>query len=341
MAVVCALLLAASACGGDKKKTAAPRPEASPSATAAAPVLCPLTGTSASGTSTARPALAVKIDNAPPARPQAGLDAADIVYEELAEGGITRFVAIFHCRDANRVGPVRSARLVDPDLLVQYKPMLFAYSGADPTVLAKVKSTQGIVSVEHGSNGPAYERVAGRPKPHNLYTSTPKLYGRAKDVQGPAQTGLVFEAPAPPAPTASAPASPPAAAPAKGPGASVTFSFGGRADHRYTYDAASSSYLRFQGVDTPFNIEGAGQAKATNVVFLKVKRIPGQLVDFAVVGTGEAIVLSGGGSVKGTWTRPAPRDQTKLVDAASNPIKLRPGNTWIHLVPEGQAISPS
>jgi hypothetical protein len=341
-AAVCALVFVAAACGGGKKGASTPtsKPEASPSTTVAAPALCPLTGAPSGGTNTARPALAIKIDNAPPARPQAGLDSADIVYEELAEGGITRFVALFHCRDAGRVGPVRSARLVDPDLLIQYKPILFGYSGANPTVLTKVKGTQGIVSVEHGSNGPAYERVRGRPAPHNLFTSTAKLYSRASTVQGAPQTTLAFEAVSPTGSSAS-PTAAAAPAPAKGPGNSVTFSFKGAADHRYTYDAASSSYLRFQGVNQAFNVEGAGQAKAVNLVFQKVKPISGALVDFQVVGSGEAIVMSGGASVKGTWSRPNTNDVTKFLDAAGNPIKLRPGNTWIHLIPEGQAIAPS
>jgi hypothetical protein len=259
---------------------------------------------------------------------------ADLVYEELAEGGITRFVAIFHCKESKRVGPVRSARLVDPDLLTQFQPILFGYSGANATVLAKVKGTTGVVSVEHGSHGGAYVRDGKRPKPHNLFTTTDGLYSAAKEVQGAPPSALVFEA------TASPGASPAAAPAGKGPGASILFSFQGKPDHKYTYDPASSTYLRFQGVDTPFNTEGAGQVKATNLVFLKVKPIPGALVDFQVTGGGEAIVMSGGASVKGTWSRPGARDSVKLADAGGAPIKLRPGNTWIHLIPESQPITP-
>ncbi len=77
-----------------------------------------------------RPAMAVKIDNHPRARPQTGLETADIVYEELVEGGLTRFMGIYHCGDAADLGPVRSARAVDPDIMTQYAPVLFAYSGS-------------------------------------------------------------------------------------------------------------------------------------------------------------------------------------------------------------------
>ncbi|HEY8200635.1 MAG TPA: DUF3048 domain-containing protein, partial [Actinomycetota bacterium] len=266
-AAISALLLAATACGGgNKAQPGRPNPEARASASPAAPVLCPLTGApAASGAGVDRPALAVKLDNAPEARPQAGIESADIVYEELAEGGITRFMAIFQCRDAARVGPVRSARLVDPDILVQYKPVLFSYSGANAPVLAKVKSTQGIVNLEHGSHGSAYQRVSGRAAPHNLFTSTDKLRAFATDVKGPPRAGLVFEAPgsspsAAPSPAASASGAPGAAG-GTGPGASVTFSFAGSPDHRYTYDAASGSYLRFQGLSTPFKSESGAQVK--------------------------------------------------------------------------------
>lgn len=353
LVAISALLLAATACGGGEKSSPnEPNPAPGASGKAAPPpALCPLTGApAASGVDVSRPALAVKLDNAPEARPQAGIEAADVVYEELAEGGITRFMAIYQCKDASRLGPVRSARTVDPDLLVQYKPVLFAFSGANGPVMAKVKSTQGVVSLEHGSHGSAYQRVSGRAAPHNLFTSTEKLRAFAKDVKGPPKTGFVFEASASP-PSAPSPAASgaPAGAGATGPGASVTFAFAGSADHKYTYDAASGSYLRFQGLNAPFRSEAAGQVKATNVVIMKVKVVQSSLKDAAgnfspdisVVGSGEAVVLRGGVSVKGRWTRSSLGDQPKLADASGKPIPLAPGNTWVHLVPESQPITVS
>ena len=94
------------------------------------PPVCPLTGAPAPhGTIPDRPVLAVKIENLPEARPQAGLDRADIVYEEPVEGGITRFIALFQCDEANQVGPIRSGRTTDPEILVQYGKPPLAYSG--------------------------------------------------------------------------------------------------------------------------------------------------------------------------------------------------------------------
>src|SRR5687768_10647918 len=118
---LCLLLLVVlmAACGGDD--TSGDDPNVDPATQEEEPTLCPLTGVEAAdGVDIDRPALAVKIDNAPPARPQAGLDAADIVYEELGEGGLTRFLTIFHCNDSGEVGPVRSARNVDPDILQEF-----------------------------------------------------------------------------------------------------------------------------------------------------------------------------------------------------------------------------
>jgi hypothetical protein len=80
----------------------------------------------------------VKVDNLPAARPPYGLGTADVVYEQPVEGGITRFIAIYQCRDPSRIAPVRSARLIDPDLVRQYGAHpLFAYSGAVPPVVAR------------------------------------------------------------------------------------------------------------------------------------------------------------------------------------------------------------
>lgn len=200
-ALFVALSLLASACSQEEQVAAASSPapseERSPSPSPEPePDPCPLTGADApEDVDLQRPVLAVKIDNASRARPQAGLESADVVYEELVEGGITRFLAIFHCRDAERLGPVRSGRMVDPDLLQQYAPVLFAYSGANDSVLGKVASTPGVVDLQHGKLGSAYFRQPGRPAPHNLFTSTEAIRGAAaaQSVQGDPRTGFVFD----------------------------------------------------------------------------------------------------------------------------------------------------
>jgi hypothetical protein len=147
----------------------------------AGPDPCPLTGELRAGGKGAptRPPLAVKVENSDAAFPLAGLERADVIYEEPVEGGITRFAALFQCRDATRVGPVRSARTTDPKILRQYSDQaLLGYSGANPEVTAALDEA-GIVSLTETSANDAYVRDDSRSAPHNLFVSTKKLYRQA------------------------------------------------------------------------------------------------------------------------------------------------------------------
>lgn len=344
--LVLALLLAA--CGGGRKapsdggsQTASPSP--------AKPAICPLTGVQASSGVTAdRPALAVKVDNAPPARPQAGLEAADIVYEEIGEGGLSRFLSFFQCNDADSVGPVRSIRNTDLDVLQEYAPVLLGFSGANQQVLGKLTSIRGIVDLRQGSNGSAYVREAGRKAPYNLMSSTQKLRALpgARDVRGPSRTGLVFDAgvlqPAPaPSGTAGAPQ-----APAPAPGSSVSFSFSASNSVSYTYDPARKTYLRSNG-SVPHKSVSGSQLSAVNVVIQKVRVTTGTVRDAAgsptqdttVVGSGDAIVLRAGVAVNGKWSRPSLSANTTFTDASGQTIKFAPGNTWIELLPAERPVT--
>jgi hypothetical protein len=291
-------------------------------------IVCPLTGVDAGGADLTKPVHAVKIDNAPRARPQVGMPQADVVYEELVEGGLTRFLVVLHCQSAPRLGPIRSARLVDPDLLVQYSPVLFGYSGAAPPVLAKVRSTAGVINLVHGGNGPAYQRSGARPAPHNLYTSSDALLARpaAQGVKGPPRSGYLFDPAllAGPAATTS--------------GSGVDLSYSRASSVSYSYDAASQKYLRSQG-GRPHNDESGAQLSATNVLVFKVPVRLGGSPHIEVTGDGEATVLRGGQAVQGRWQRPSLNDQFTLVDAAGQPIKLAPGNIWVNLVPSDRAVT--
>jgi len=301
-----------------------------PAAAAAPPpaIVCPLTGVDAGATDITRPVHAVKIDNHPRARPQVGMPHADVVYEELVEGGLTRFLVVLHCQNAPRLGPIRSARLVDPDLLVMYSPVLFGYSGAAPPVLAKVRSTAGVINLVHGGNGPAYQRSGARRAPHNLYTSSDKLLARpaAQGVKGPPTTGYIFD--------------PGLLAGPQGPsGSGVDLSYSRGSSVSYSYDAASKKYLRSQG-GGPHNDESGAQLSASNVLVFKVPvQLAGGSPHIGVTGEGEATVLRGGQAVQGRWRRPSLGDQFTLVDASGQPINLAPGNIWINLVPSDRAVT--
>lgn len=343
--------LIAMACreAGPVRKQGTPSPAESPSPSPPPePIRCPLTGVEAPpGLDINRPAVGVKIDNHARSRPQTGLETADVVYEELVEGGITRFLAMFHCGDAANLGPTRSARAVDPDILVQYAPVLFAYSGASPNVLRKVASTAGVVDLQHGANGAAYSRVRGRPAPHNLYTSTDRIRAlpRAQGIMGPPKSGFLFDQ----ALVTAEPAPPPAGAPPAGPPAptvpvanKVSFSYSGAGGSNvvsYTYDPAGRKYLRSYGGQPHIAASGA-QLSAVNVLVLKVNvSRAGSSPEITVTGTGEATVLRGGQVIQGRWIRPGLGDQIALADGSDQPIKLVPGNTWINLLPADRPVT--
>jgi DUF3048 family protein len=362
LVLAAAVLLVASSCGPPRNKKPAAKPSRKPAAhKSPKPVICPLTGKEApAGLDSERPALAIKVENSVAARPQAGLQEADVVYEELAEGGITRFMAVYHCGDATRAGPVRSARNVDPDILIEYAPALYGYSGANPIVLSKIQATKGIIDLRYGSHAKAYQRVKGRPAPHDLFTSTQALRALS-DVTGPPNTNWTFgPLPLPSPSSSSLMTSPPktakavkspsplpspsaAASPSLPPAGSTAFFTFAAEERRYTYDPASMSYLRFQGTK-PHLAEDGSQIHVTNVVILKVQVIEGAIRDAAgnfspeitVIGSGSAFVLRGGVFTSGTWKRSSLTDHTRLIDDSGKPITLLPGNTWIELLPTDQ-----
>lgn len=350
VAVLMLVVLAAAACGGDD--------DDGPTGSVAEgePVRCPLTGVETSDDAPIdRPALAVKIDNAPPARPPVGLEAADIVFEELGEGGLTRFLSFFHCDDAEDLGPVRSARNVDVDILQEFAPVLFGYSGANDQVLGKIESTESIIDLRHGDNADAFRRESSRNSPYNLFSSTEALRDleAAEDVEGPPSVGFEFDPELLEAETQQEPS------PAEGESPSengevaepaetaetVAFEFSPATRVRYTYDADAKRYLRFHG-DTPHNSSSGEQLGAVNVVILKTEITEGEVrdasgsptMDTSVVGSGEAVVVRAGQVEFGTWNRSSLDSNTTLETRDGETIALAPGNTWVHYVEESESV---
>jgi DUF3048 family protein len=329
LAVPFTILLLAAACGGGGKKPAPP-----PAPTTPLPPIAPLTGLPLTDPAKlARPALTIKVENPPAARPQSGLDTADVVFEEVVEGGITRFLAVFHSTDAALVGPVRSVRPSDPEVIAPFGG-LFGYSGGTPKFINLLRSTPGITDVgvdklDEG-DGKAYFRRPGRNAPDNLYTSTAKLWAA-----GPAH-------PTPPRPLgAFLPAGQPFAAAGTTPATRLTAQVGD-ISAVYDYDAAGGVYKR-SGL-----VEGSGSVTPANVVvqFTSYQISPGDEdangtpVEKAVtVGSGDAIVVSGGLAVKGKWSKPSASAYTTYTDSTGAPIKLRPGRTWVELARNGAAVT--
>ena len=172
-----ALAVGAAACGGGGS-VAAKKKKPVVTTTTPGPPVAPLTGLpDPTGQSLTRPALSIKIENTPEARPQTGLDAADVVYEEITEAGITRFLAVYNSTIPPMAGPVRSGRIMDPDLLAPLGG-IFAYSGGIEQTEQAISATPGVnVIVDTGSD-PALVRDKTKEAPHNLYAVTNLLLAR-------------------------------------------------------------------------------------------------------------------------------------------------------------------
>lgn len=349
-------------CGsGAKKAAGASAPSGRTTTTAPAPTTttsraisppkqvarCPLTGApSPSGKVPPRAAIAVKVENLPAARPQWGLNRADIVFEVPVEGGITRFIAVYQCQGAPRIEPVRSARFVDLKILEPLGKVLFAYSGAiQPVVKAVDSPTSPTEDVGAMAQGQAYWRDPARVEPHDLVTSTKLLY-RAAAAKGYPDT--------PPRPIFSY-GHPPAG------GKPVTAL---HVDYplditTWTWTPSLHRWLRSyacppgeQQICTPEDngpaVLGSGaQISAVNVVVLHVIEYATPYVedatgahedDFTLTGTGPAWVFRNGEEFVGRWVRPKLADPASFVEADGTQITLAPGNTWEELVPDGEAV---
>jgi hypothetical protein len=282
-----------------------------------------------------RPVLGVKIGNSSPERPQAGLDRADLVYEELTEGGQTRFLAFFLTNAPTQVGPIRSCRTVDPTILAPIGG-LFAYSGGVGFVVDAVRSVPNVTDVGADVKGADYWRTKSRPMPYNLYTSAAKLWGAGHGAP-PQQPQFDFLGSADDI----------TAGGAGGRTADLKFEAGGPPVH-YGYDPASRSYLRYNGTKPHLSQSGV-QLSFRNVVIEMVDISSGTYKDHAgnithdinLIGSGRAVLLRGGKAFEGTWSRASRTEPTKLADASGQSLRLAPGRTIIELVPVGQSVAYS
>ena len=291
---------------------------------AAAPraAVAPLTGRpDPTGIAHRRPALAVKIENTPDARPQAGLDTADVVYEEQVEGGITRFWAVFNSTTPGDVGPIRSVRAMDPNIVTPLGGIA-AYSGGTAVNETLIRDAP-VTSVDETNAGAAYYRRTDRAAPHNLYGHTAILWQR------PAR-------PVPPPPLFHYTDQPPAHRGA--PAATVTLGFAPPYNVTYTYRAATHTWLRSYGT-TPHRAASGRPLAPTNVIIQFVTYDGGG--DAQLLGDAPdqpAWVLTDGTVTTGHWSKPDPATPTRYTDASGAPITLRPGPTWVELLPTGAPV---
>ncbi len=268
------------------------------------------------------PALAVKIDNHPDSRPQTGLDLADIVFEARVEG-ITRFLAVFHSQQPSPVGPVRSSRTSDFDLLVGLDTPLYASSGGNDFVAAELRRLP-ILSVTAMSRT-EYFRDGSRPAPHNLFTNTPDLFGLAPADATRPQPWFQYRAPGAELPASASPTS-----------EAVTISYRSGPLVTHTWDAALGGWARTQDGRPHTNLTGE-QLAPENVVIMVADYVTSaadaRSPELVSVGSGQLFVLTDGHVIEGTWSRAAADAKPELVDNSGTPIALTPGRTWV-LYPE-------
>jgi len=300
----------------------------------AGPPRWPLTGLAAPSLDAARlRVVSVKIENSTPARPQSGLDQADVVYETVTEGGITRFNALYQSRAPKVVGPVRSARVSDFYIVPQYHA-LFAHVGGESNVMKVFADRKKYSDMDQFFNPSPYWRSHDRSAPHNTYADVTRIRGEAVRKRKYAAMleikGLAFS-------LASSAATPTIT--------QLTVPFAPDNKVVWRYDAKSGTYLRSINGKAHVDKTSRKQYRATNVVVLWTQvrgrsrrdAAGSSTVEIVLSGTGRASVFRNGQRYDGTWE--AGLDAPPTFRAANGPaIKLAPGNTWFQVIANDQNI---
>ncbi len=267
-------------------------------------------------------ALCVMVDNYYKARPQSGLDRADIVYEILAEGGITRYFAVFYHETAEKIGPIRSARYYFAQLARGYDAP-FAHAGGNADALALIPRI-GVKDLDEIYNAAGYFwRDSKRQMPHNLYSSTEKL------LSGAQAKGYKL------APLAALP---------------VDNTWEG-IDHKreisFDYSAGKYSYQASWVYDSeryarkingkPHLMEDGAPIVADNLIAMvaPTREVVKEEVESEIklIGKGEARYFIAGKMMKGSWEKSSVERNIRFLDERGQPVKFKPGKTWIQVIP--------
>jgi hypothetical protein len=275
-----------------------------------------------SGVEASRPAVAVKIENDPAARPQSGLEDADVVFEEIVEGGITRFMAIYHCSDAKRVGPVRSARFDDPKIAIPFTNIL-AFSGANSIVAKQLKRNDMVTLVE-GMKGSAFFRIPeGSTSVHSVFADTESLRGLAPKTKHP-RPGIFPVGDMPPGSKAAK---------------SVKINF--EKDNTIEYRWEKEAWARYEGGEK-FMAKSGDQIAVPNLLIQEVlvDHSPGIVdiegnpsPDITLKGSGRAALFRDGEVVEGTWTYTNEGEPPALETEDGDAFAFADGPIWIELIP--------
>ena len=283
-------------------------------------VRAPLTGAQAPDESViGRPAMIVKIDNHPKARPQWGLNQADIVFEENVEQ-LTRFAAVFQSQGSDPVGPIRSGRLQDIDLVSSLNGPLFVWSGGNAGVTAKIrKSTLVDLSHSIANEVGGFRRESSRVAPHNLVADTTKLWTLAKTDAKPPVPQFEYRADDQAVPADAKPAG------------AVKISMDG-VDVMWEWRPEVLAFVRSQD-DKPHVDMQDVRINASNVIVLSVTYgKSGSSPVAKTLGSGEVWVYTAGALIQGSWERTDPLMPFVFKDTKGAVIKLTPGRTWVEVI---------
>ena len=330
LGVVLAVALAAWAAvvlpGNVGAPTASPSaaPSATPTPTPTPVEYAPLTGYRVPVGSLDRPVLMAKIDNNPEARPQVGLNQADIVFEELVEGGLSRYVAIWHSTIPTEIGPIRSIRPMDPDIASPFRGLI-AYSGGQQRFVQMMVATK-VRNIIHGQAGTEkfIYRSDDMIAPHNVIVRARKLIAKQSKLRPPAQAFRFALA-----------AETPSAVAFGKPAKRLVASFSSENTPSWIYNASTGKYERFQADGSRDVDYQKVQLVADNVIAQLVGESSeyGYVPRALVVGSGVAWISSRGKTVKATWTKRNRNAMTVYTLASGDEVVLARGRTWVELIP--------
>ena len=293
--------------------------------------LAPFRGTPIDSTELYSPPLALKIDNAPTALPQQGLQDADIVFEELVEGGLTRFLAIFHSQIPASVGPIRSGRSTDIPLLMPFDGALFGWSGSN-WAFSKLLDTVAITDVGLYRNPSHYWRQTERIPPSNLWVRASQLFNKEAHDPHSSEPLWPYELPEE---TTSGPSR-------EIKGVKVDW---GSTKVEHLWDAARSGWARSQNDDPHVVLDLKGEQhelapenliiQFTKYVLTNEEDVNGARIPLGLVseGSGTALILKDGGLIEGRWIKANVTVHTDFFDNQGRLIAMSPGSTWVLLAP--------
>lgn len=274
-----------------------------------------------------RPVTGIMIENSTFARPQSGLKDASVIFEAVAEGGITRFLALYQDTQPTNVGPVRSARPYYAQWAMGFDAG-YAHVGGSPQALQNIKEW-GVKDLDQFHNANAYRRISSRSAPHNMYTGVDVLtqLQQAKGFAKSTYTGFTRKAKEAPAqiPTAK--------------GIQLQIS-GPLYNAQYDYDAPTNSYKRSMGGAAHTDADSGVQLTPKVVVAMVMQQtLDGKYSVYNVIGSGKAYVFQDGVVTTGQWSKTANTAQITFTDDNGQPLLLNPGQTWLTAVGTPGAVT--